>query len=181
VSQCSNCLTYHSKKANKVIRTASTHPLHSAHSASHIPEQDHEVSSRLGLEEASATGEGNHPGTAASNRERDGVGSDDEEQPGEEEGAEGSSTRPPLTRAIAAVKKMAFVGRLTVLHDDLGELDSGHASYYSQRRKLTVANDDYADLNENNLGYVRRVYTAITTTPAAMDDEQTKVSYKISH
>jgi len=62
---------------------ASTHPLYSAHSASHIPEQDHEVSSRLGLEEASATGEGNHPGTAASNRERDGVGSDDEEQPGE--------------------------------------------------------------------------------------------------
>jgi len=163
---------------------ASTHPLHSAHSASHIPEQDHEVSSRLGLEEASATGEGNHPGTAASNRERDGVGSDDEEQPGEEEGAEGaegSSARPPLTRAIAAVKKMAFVGRLTVLHDDLGELDSGHASYYSQRRKLTVANDDYADLNENNLGYVRRVYTAITTTPAAMDDEQTKVSHKIPH
>ena len=44
-----------------------------------------------------------------------------------------------------------------------------------------MANDDYADLNENNLGYVRRVYTAITTTPAAMDDEQTKVSHKIPH
>jgi hypothetical protein len=68
-----------------------------------------------------------------------------------------------------------------VLHDDLGELDSGHASYYVQRRKLTVPNDDYADLNEHNLGYVRRVYTAITTTPATMDDEQSKVSQKIPH
>lgn len=147
-----------------------------------IPEQDHEVSSRLEIEEASATGEGNHPSTAASNRERDEVGSDDEQESDEKkgaEGAEGSSTRLPLSGVVAAVQRMDVVGRLTVLHDDLGELDSGHTSCYSQRRKLTVANDDYANLNENNLGYVRRVYTAITTTPAAMDDEQTKVSHDI--
>jgi hypothetical protein len=163
---------------------ASARPLDSAHSASPILEHDHEVSSHLEIEGASATGEGNHPGTAASNRERDKVGSNDDEESYDEEGAEGaegSSTRLPLSGAVAAVKTMDVVGRLTVLHDDLGELDSGHASYYVQRRKLTVPNDDYADLNENNLGYVRRVYTAITTTPATMDDEQSKVSQKIPH
>jgi hypothetical protein len=163
---------------------ASAHPLDSAHSASPILEQDHEVSSHLEIQGASATGEGNHSGTAASNRECDKVGSNDDEESYEEEdaeGAEGNSTRLPLSGAVAAVKTMDVFGRLTVLHEDLGELDSGHASYYVQRRKLTVPNDDYADLNENNLGYVRRVYTAITTTPAAMDDEQIKVSHNISH
>ena len=105
---------------------ASARPLDSAHSASPILEHDHEVSTHLGIEGASATGESNHPGTAASNRERDKVGSNDDEESYEEEGAEGaegSSPRLPLSGAVAAVKTMDVVGRLTVLHDDLGELD----------------------------------------------------------
>ena len=128
---------------------ASTSLLHHARRES-LTTQDHEVSSHPEVEEAE-------------------VDNDNEEESGEE----GDSTRFPLSGAVAAVQTMANVGRLMVLHD---ELDSGHASVYQQRRKLTVANDDYEDLNNNNLSYVRRVYSAITTTPASMDNEQSKMA-----
>ena len=128
---------------------ASTSLLHHARRES-LTTQDHEVSSHPEVEEAE-------------------VDNDNEEESGEE----GDSTRFPLSGAVAAVQTMANVGRLVVLHD---ELDSGHASVYQQRRKLTVANDDYEDLNNNNLSYVRRVYSAITTTPASMDNEQSKMA-----
>ena len=126
---------------------ASARPLDSAHSASPVFELDHEVASHLDIE-------------------------DDQEESDEEEGVQGSSIQQvPLSGAVAAVQTMAVVGRLTVMHD---ELDAGHAAVYSIRRRLTVSNDDYADLNINNESYVRRIYIAITTTPASMDDDQSK-------
>lgn len=154
---------------------AFTAPLHRANSASPTLAQDHEASSHPKVHKSSATGEGIYSGTATSTRERN--NGDDGEEFDEEEGAgdaEGGSTRIPLSGAVTAVQTMAIVGKLRVLHDDLGELDSGYASMYQQRRKLTVANDDYEDLNNNNLSYVRRMCAAITTTPAHMDDEQSK-------
>jgi hypothetical protein len=147
---------------------ASTSPLHSTRRES-LTAHDHEASYHHEVEET-ATGEGNHSGTATSTRERNEVSSDDEE---EAEDAEGDSTEHPLSGVVAAVQTMAIVGRLTVLHD---ELDAGYANFYQQRRKLTVANDDWKDLNNSNIVYVRRVYVAITTTPAAMDDEQSKMA-----
>ena len=127
--------------------------------------------------------EGNDPGTTTSIRERDQDSNDGEGESGDEgsvEDAEGDSTQLPLS---GAVQTMALVGRLTELHESLGELDAGYASYYQQRRKLTVANDDYADLNNNNnnnTAYVRRAYVAITTTPVPMDDEQSKMAAALS-
>jgi len=124
--------------------------------------------------------EGNDPGTTTSIRERDQDSNDGEGESGDEgsvEDAEGDSTQLPLS---GAVQTMALVGRLTELHEDLGELDAGYASYYQQRRKLTVANDDYADLNNNNTAYVRRAYVAIITTPVPMDDEQSKMAAALS-
>jgi hypothetical protein len=153
----------------------STSPLHRTRREPHTA-HDHEASSHHDVEEASATDEGTHSGTATSTRERNEVSSDDDDEFGEEEGAEdaeGNSTQHPLSGVVAAVQTMAIVGRLMVLHD---ELDAGHANFYQQRRKLTVANDDWKDLNNNNIVYVRRVYVAITTTPAAMDDEQSKMA-----
>lgn len=157
---------------------ASTSPLH--HARREAPTaHDHEVSSHHEVEEASATGEGTHSVTATSTRKRNDISNDDDDDDdefGEEEGAEdaeGDFTQHPLSGVVAAVQTMAIVGRLTVLHD---ELDAGHANYYTQRRKITIANDDFEDLNINNLVHVRRVYAAITTTPAAMDDEQSKMA-----
>lgn len=172
--------------------------LHSAHSASPTssqgdtsPQPQQNVTAGSGFShsevgEASAGVEGNYPGTATSIRERYDEINDDkgefeegefgEAEFGEAEGSEDAEDDQPQVPLSAAIQTMANVGSLTVLHDDLGELDAGYASYYQQRRKLTVANDDYAELNNNNTSYVRRVYVAITTTPAPMDDEQTKMA-----
>ena len=163
---------------------ASNPRLHSAHSASTIPSQDlidpqlqiataGSISPHSVVEEASAARESVNSATATSVREHDQDSCDGEIQSGGKGGAgdaEGESAQLPLS---GAVQTMAIVGRLTALHD---ELDGGYASYYQQRRKLTVANDDYADLNNNNSSYVRRVYAAITTSPATMDDEQSKMA-----
>lgn len=85
--------------------------------------------------------------------------------------AAAATTLPSLNTTLT----MPGIGRLSSLHDDEGELDAGEASYYNFRRHLAIANDDYEDLYTNNVNYVRRVYNAITQTPATMDDEQTKM------
>lgn len=71
------------------------------------------------------------------------------------------------------------VGALMTLHDDEGDLDAGHESYYQPRRKLIILNDDFEELNTHNTAYVRRVYTAITTTSSSMTRDQERAHHAL--
>lgn len=107
--------------------------------------------------------------TASTELNNNNNNSEDDEQGTTVPDSTSTALAPPTT-----AQTMAGIGSLTTLHDS-DELDAGYASYYNPRRILTIQNDNFADLYDHNANYVRRVYTAITTTPASMDDDQTKM------
>lgn len=78
-------------------------------------------------------------------------------------------------QVYAAAQKMAGVGQLATLHGDQGDMHAGFHTYMQARRRLTIDNDDHQELITHHTAYVRQVYNAITTVPASMTANQTKM------
>jgi hypothetical protein len=78
-------------------------------------------------------------------------------------------------QVYAAAQTMAGVGQLATLHGDQGDMHAGFYTYMQARRNLTIDNDDHQELITYHTPYVRQVYNAITTVPASMTANQTKM------
>lgn len=78
-------------------------------------------------------------------------------------------------QVYAAAQTMAGVGQLATLHGDRGGMHAGFYTYMQARRRLTIDNDDHQELITYHTHYVRQVYNAITTVPASMTANQTKM------
>ena len=78
-------------------------------------------------------------------------------------------------QVYAAAQTMAGVGQLATLHGDRGDMHAGFSTYMQARRRLTIDNDDHQELITYHTAYVRQVYNAITTVPASMTANQTKM------
>lgn len=80
------------------------------------------------------------------------------------------SSGPPAV----PTQKVRNVGNLTSMHGRRSEdVKAGYEFYYEARRPLNVANDDFAELENNISYYVTILYEHITTTPESMTKEQT--------
>jgi hypothetical protein len=138
--------------------------LHQATTASFAPSHVHAGHS------ASAA-DGHSTSMATSNSERD--ESDHDEEVMEME-LHVTLDDQNTTQVMTAPQTFAGVGNLATMHGDRGNLLAGYQSYMQFRRHLTIPNDDYVHLMNNNTTFVRQVYDCITTTPGSMTNDQTK-------
>jgi hypothetical protein len=107
-----------------------------------------------------------------SNSERDESESDDMDAEMEDDVTEDDQN---ATQVNAPAQAIASVGNLATMHGDSGNLYAGYLSHTAIRHRLTINNDDYVLITNNNTAYVRLVYTSMTTTPASMTPDQTKM------
>ena len=121
--------------------------------------------------------EGKHTTSAADDYSIDNPPSSSEhgESTIDDEDADFEEDDEDATQVYAAAQKMVGVGRLATMHGDTGDLHAGFKSYMVSRRTLDIPNDDHAELVQYNSTYVRHIYNAITTIPASMTYEQTRM------
>ena len=126
--------------------------------------------SHIDAEHTMSATDGHSTGIPASDLERDQSGSDDEEVEMEQDVTEDDENS---TQPNAATQTVAGIGQLATMHGDRGELHAGSQSYMQPRHRLTILNDDYADLINYNTTYVCFVYHSMTTAPTTLTKEQT--------
>lgn len=123
-------------------------------------------------EHTTSAADGHSIGNPTSNSEHDESMIDDEDVATVEDFAEDNQN---MIQVHATVRTMSDVGTLATMHGDLNDMHAGFSSCMQARRTLAIENDDYVELVAYNSAYVRRVYTAITTIPASMTADQTRL------
>lgn len=132
---------------------------------------NHSTLSSIEGEHTTSAADGHSIGNPTSNSEHDDSMIDEDVANGEEFAEDDQS----MTQVQATVQRMSDVGTLATMHGDVNDMHAGFSSYMQARRRLAIENDDHAELVTHNSAYVRRVYTAITTIPASMTADQTRL------